>query len=1316
MHSPSSATPETLEGFELAPQQQRFLRWQQQRLAKPAQRARLCLLLPADTHPTQLYQSLLEVIDRHEILRTSYRRLPGMRDPLQVIDPTPSLHWRLVGSDDSAVSEPHRTEGAVTVVVERAADGLAVSLEIEAAHADAASLLRVAADWCSAYRADLGEAPVPQYADYAAWRTELMSSDGEAAEFWQRELSRRLPAIRLPLRGPLEHAEGECDLAQLRIPLGVDQVARVQARAADLASDPALLVLTAWSALLHQHSEAEQLTLALDWQTRSPQLEAAIGLYSEPLPLTLRGLNTVTADALAAQLAARVAELESQRDAFPSLRDEASARLGFRYVPSIANPVIETAGWRIEFVEGAPAPHALSLEHVAHSGGFQLVLRYDRNAYDAATVALLADQLTVLIDGVCEHPAAALGELSALSAAERHACVASLGVSDPLPDKRQRLYERVAALPNLVACFREPLERNAHRHAVADATRSLSYAELEVESARIGQQLLAQGARVGTRVGHFLPREVDAIAAMLGILRAGAVYVPIDPNYPEERVAYLLQDSNVQFIVTRRDLARKLPAKTRETIRLLFTDAPETSGEAAAGSVLQWPEIAPECAAYLIYTSGSTGRPRGVVISHANALYSLAARLAYYPDPIERFLLLSSFAFDSSIAGLFGTLAQGGCLYVCSEAEQKDPAQLADILCEQRISHLLALPSLYQLLLTKLVGRPHALTAAIVAGEACPRALLAEHRRVAPQARLYNEYGATEASVWSTVGECVGPTSSATEPAHRPGEAWRPVSIGRPIPHTHVYVLDARDQPSARGLKGEICVAGPGLSAGYLGHPDLTQQKFVTLHGRRLYRTGDYGYWDERGELVFLGRADSQVKIRGYRIELGEVEAALRRVTGAEQVAVLTDRREDDDIFLRGFVEADAELEAEHIRAAMAKLVPEPMIPADVQTLARFPQTANGKLDRRALLALKRRTSRRPYVEPCTPVELALQKLWSELLGGEAPGRDDDFFALGGHSLLAVRLVHRIESTLGLALPVSKVFEHPKLAALAAQLEAPSTDPASSGTVVRLGASGASELSLPLFCVDPTGIHVDVYADLAAALASSHGVTGLALGPSLVAAGSSVERIARHLVQALRTAQPHGPYRLLGWSLGGALAVAIAHTLEQDGAAVSFLGVLDSQPPLRVYARGEPDPIDELAAYVDRERQPALLALPAKERDALRAQLATHEPPQRIGAAIAWAQRHGFITDQADPKAFMQRYALLSGAARYLNALPERALSARIHIWWTKETLDHHGGAPVDWRRYSRNGGTEAFVAGNHAAPLRSAEVHLRIRTLLEGK
>ena len=1276
----------TIDGFALSPQQARVWQSHCDHLT-----AALHLRLPADTSIPRLQRSLAQLMDQHEILRTHYRRLPGMRLPVQVIAPAAPA------PDFEEESDP---TAAIAVTLAPAQGGaLHLHMRMPPAHADAASLRQLAAAWARAYAGAPPAAEPLQYADYAAWRSELVASQPEAQAFWDHALTARAPTPILPLHMPAPASIAPAQPAALPVSLAPATQQAWLRQAAAWEVDPAILALAAWIALLHQHTRAERLTLGLDWQARGDHLGQALGLFSEPVPLTVDALDRHRTDDLCQALQRRCAELVEWRDYFPSAPQATAAPLAFCYIPEDSaadQAALAAAGWHIERAHSPTTPHGLLLEHRAAPDAPALTLRYDPAIYSPAAADMLGEQLATLLADALQRPTCALPALSPMSAAERGRVTEVFGRAAPLPDARANDYARIAALPHLAACFDEQLRQRAGQPAVQGAGGVLSYTALDHLATRLAQVLLARGVapgRPGRRVAHFLPRDTDAVVAMLAIFKAGATYVPIAPGDPASRIAHVLDDCGADLILTRRDQAAHLPAPWREGARVLFTDDPPAPAPASP-----WPDIHPEHEAYLIYTSGSTGAPKGVPITHAGALHSLAARVAYYPHPVRHFLLLSSLAFDSSIAGLFWTLAQGGCLHLCTEAEQRDPGRLAAIIRDRGISHLLALPSLYQALLQILATQrttPTALTTAIVAGETCPRALVQAHHHTLPGARLYNEYGPTEAAVWSTVA------APAPAPDHQP------VPIGRPIPHARAYLLDAHQQPVARGITGELYLGGPGLSPGYLRQPQLTADKFVHIAGERLYRTGDHAYRDEHGDLVFLGRADAQVKIRGHRVELGEIEAALRRVTGAAQVAVLAAPDSHGQLALRGFVESPHPMDPGAVRAELASHLPAYMIPADLQRLPALPRLANGKLDRSTLLALQPRRARAPYAAPRGHTERTLAVLWEDLLGSKHVGRHDDFFALGGHSLLAVRLVHRIQAALHARIPVSTIIERSTLAALAARIE--SGAPPSPLIHLRPG----DHARAPLFCLHRPSGDVHHYLPLIEHLPAEQPALGVPLPAGRDSDNTTLAALASAYLAIIREAQPHGPYHLCGWSMGGLLALELCHQLEQRGERVAFLALLDTT----FETADEPLPMDQLLALCRAELTAGsaarLDALPATAHQRLRAATeGSGRLAQLRHLLLDWAPRQGLTLAAPDEAVHLVLDTMHSARAWVAGYTPP-VVAADLHMWWAHDTLARHPGLPRAWQAMTRGQTHHTTVPGDHDTILHAPALHESFRESL---
>jgi amino acid adenylation domain-containing protein len=530
-------------------------------------------------------------------------------------------------------------------------------------------------------------------------------------------------------------------------------------------------------------------------------------------------------------------------------------------------------------------------------------------------------------------------------------------------------------------------------------------------------------------------RSPEMLVGLLGVLKAGAGYVPMDPGYPPERLAFMVADAQVAVLLTTEALVERLPG-SMEGVSIVRLDSDWPAIAAGAGSEAGGEaggDVGPEHLAYVIYTSGSTGKPKGVEVRHRNLVHSTTARYGYYPSDPKRYLLLSSYAFDSSVVGIFWTLCRGGALVLPGEGREREVRELGELIAAQEVTTLLALPSLHGLLLDHVPAEQLvSLDTVIVAGEACTRDLVERHRERLPETGLHNEYGPTEASVWCTVFDC-------TDLEHGRG-----VPIGRPIANSRVYLLDRFGEPVPLGAPGELYVGGEGVARGYLGRAELTAERFVPdpfgdgSEDARLYRTGDLARWLPDGNLEFLGRIDHQVKVRGYRVELGEIEDALLAGPGVAEAVVLA--REDtpgDQRLVAYLVGRDGDRpDEEGALEGLRGRLPEYMLPGAFVTLPEIPRTPNGKVDRATLPApdAARPSLAAAYVAPEGPVEESMAELWADVMGVERVGVEDSFFDLGGHSILAVRLVARLAETFQVEIQLRTLFDAPTVRGLIAAL------------------------------------------------------------------------------------------------------------------------------------------------------------------------------------------------------------------------------------------------------------------------------------------
>jgi amino acid adenylation domain-containing protein len=570
------------------------------------------------------------------------------------------------------------------------------------------------------------------------------------------------------------------------------------------------------------------------------------------------------------------------------------------------------------------------------------------------------------------------------------------------------------------------VDRTPDSIAVVHGDESLTYRELDRRANRVAHHLLSLGTGPDDTVGVLMERSIELMVALLGVVKAGAAYVPVDPTYPRERVTTLLRDANVRAVLAQR----------RFETHAGFGDASVLALDGGAAGVSEMPATRPSVAvkpdnlAYVIYTSGSTGAPKGAMNTHRGIVNRLAwMQRQYGLAESDRVLQKTPFTFDVSVWELFWPLMTGARLVFARPGGHQEGDYLARLIQEAGITTVHFVPSMLQRFLDEpeIPGRCRSLVRVICSGEALSFDLQERFFSVLG-AELHNLYGPTEAAVDVTHWAC------------RAGGARGPVPIGHPIDNIRMHVLDDDLEPTAVGVAGELYIAGVGLARGYLGRPDLTAERFIpdpagTEEGTRLYRTGDRARHRPDGAIEYLGRLDHQIKLRGYRIELGEIEVVLAGHAGVREAVVSVLGDDDERRLVAHFVPAaDASVWAADLRAFLLERLPEYMVPAEFITMERLPLTSSGKVDRRALPVATAAENRPavPFVAPRTPVEASVAAIWAEVLNRPAIGIHENFFELGGHSLLMTRVVSRIRDAFHVELAIRTFFQSPTVAFLAA--------------------------------------------------------------------------------------------------------------------------------------------------------------------------------------------------------------------------------------------------------------------------------------------
>ncbi|MFF9690338.1 amino acid adenylation domain-containing protein [Streptomyces sp. NPDC014623] len=1008
-----------------------------------------------------LRQALRDVIIRHAALRTVFPehdgrprqhitapddvRLPFSVDTVDEED----LAGRIAAAAAAPIDIEHRLPLRATLL-RPADDSHVLVLVIHHIAADGSSLAPLTRDLGAAYRARTrAEAPAwtplpVDYADHTLWQRRLLGDEHDPESLVSRQLTHWKDA----LAGLPEMIELPWDRPRPAVPrhtgathdftLGPTTARGVVELARTTGCSVFMVLQAALSAVLSRHGAGDDIPLGTAVAGRTDEAASdLVGFFVNTLVLR----TDLTGDPTFLELLDRVKEFDLSAYAHQDVPFERLVELLNPARSQNHHPLFQTMlilqnhtpaapvdlpGLTTGGVPVDPGVSKFDLSFTftetydggGRTGGMRATVDYATELFDASTVRDLAERLVLLIDTVTAEPDRPLSTYDVLTAAE-HARLAAWGTG-PVEDVPE------STVP---ALFEQRVRLTPDAPAVRDARTTLTYAELDARADALARHLTARGIGPEDRVAVALPRTHDLVVALLGILKAGAAYLPLDPDYPARRLSYMLDDARPRLLLTTPAVRRGLPGSP---VPYLYTDdlgegaAPAASGGARTDRPAA--ALLPAHPAYVIYTSGSTGRPKGVVVTHRGAgamARTQGERLRVAPG--SRVLHMASVSFDAAFWELCMGLLSGACLEIDErEALLPGPA-LAALVRERGITHLTLPPAALA------VMRPGSLpagTTMVLAGEACPPALVHTWAR---DRFLVNAYGPTETTVCATM--------STFQHADGPLAPGRTVPIGVPVNGTRVHVLDGRLAPVPPGVVGELYVSGEGLARGYHGRAALTASRFVAdpfdRAGGRMYRTGDLVRWTADGELVYVSRADDQVKLRGFRIEPGEIEAVLTTLPGvAAACVVVREDRPGDRRLVAYTVPADgaAGPDDAEVRAHLAAVLPDHMVPAAHVRLDALPVTPNGKTDRRALPAPGRAAPAGGRA-PGTPLEHALCEAFAQTLGVPGIGVTDDFFALGGHSLLAVTLAQRIGERCGRRPSLRALFAAPTVEGLARLLE-----------------------------------------------------------------------------------------------------------------------------------------------------------------------------------------------------------------------------------------------------------------------------------------
>ncbi|MEN4232350.1 amino acid adenylation domain-containing protein [Serratia marcescens] len=1163
--------------------------------------------------------AMQQVIDRHDILRTAFIT-QGVSSPVQVVWRKAELSLRElrlnpeegeIGSRLTALFDPRRVRPDLTrapllsFVAAQGEEGSWCVLQQWHHLIGDHSTLAVMQEEINLILAGRGDelAKAPPFRNAVA-QARLGVSKAEHERFFRTMLA-DIDEPSLPFGLSDVHGEGrDISTAHLALPPALNQQLRRQARR--LGVSLASLCHLAWAQVLARATGRDEVvfgTVLLGRMQAGDGAERALGLFINTLPLRL-DVNEVGAESAVLQAHIRLSGLLAHEHAPLALAQRCSgvaagtplfsALLNYRH-NSGEDTALPTGVTLLDSQERTNYPFVLSVEDGGDSLGLTAQVRQPIEA-----------------QRVCGYMAQAL---SALAQALEQAPQTPVCELEVMPDEEYALqlcrWNHTAEAYPADTCVHELFEQQARLtpQAIAliqDAQR-LSYAQLNARANRLAHRLIERGVQPGDRVAVRLARSIELVCAQLAVIKAGAAYVPIDPQLPAARQAWIADDSGACLMLTDAIGDEEIPQLTVED-----REAEDHNGNPAL-------RVSSGATAYIMYTSGSTGTPKGVMTPHQGITRLVRNNRYAAFDADDRIAFAANPAFDASTMEVWAALLNGGALVVIAPEVMMEAERLAAELQRHRITTLFLTTALFNQYVHSISGALAQLKYLISGGEKEDPGAYARLLQERGPVHLIHAYGPTETTTFAT--------TARIERAE--GEARLP--IGKPIGNTRAYLLDARGRPVPMGAVGELHIGGVGVALGYLNRPELTAQRFLSdpfnpVGGGRMYRTGDLARYLPDGSLEYQGRCDQQIKLRGFRIEPGEIEVQLAASPWVREAVVQVCSTEHHPRLVAWIVPtADVDRSAlqGQLRAYLSERLPEYMVPSAYVWLDALPLTANGKLDRRALPEPERAAvGTREYVAPQGETETTLARVWCELLEIGQIGRHDNFFELGGHSLLAVRLSSQLRQQ-GITLPVQAIFNHPILAELAERIDRRTAE-APMRKAVPARSSGSRP---PLFFV-PTGFGDHSYVfELAKEIDKTFPVYAVPW-PAMEEKPATMSDMAASAVALIREVQPQGPYHLAGYSSGGVLAYAIAEQLQSAGEAVAFLGLIDTLRPVEAMH----SPVQLLLNWVEstQERpdpqfcqQLAELPLPEAIAAVQRAGIKTQREEVADEAAL-WQQRHHY--------------------------------------------------------------------------------------------
>jgi amino acid adenylation domain-containing protein len=1131
----------------------------------------MSLILEGRLDRSQLQQSFTKLVDRHHSLRTSFEMIEGR--PVQRIHEQVDLEIAVESLPPQAdlsdrVSRFLRPFDLSRVPLLRV--GLVIledtrhllMVDIHHIVTDGTSMAVLMSEFTSLY----GGRQLPrlrlQYKDYARWQRSGSQAQAVKAQedYWMSQFEGEIPVLALPTdrpRPPVQRFEGRCETFALSREESQSLKALLSERGVTLY----MLLLAIYNILLSKLAGQEDIVVGTPVAgRRHVDVERIIGMFVNTLALRNYPVGEKPFAEFLHEVSGRTLRaFENQEYPFEELveRLSVSRDTGRNPLFDVMFSLGNIDGVEVEGVDSGlsdlqfkpfdngsvTSKFDMSMAVGERGDEIELSVTYSSQLFRQETIERWLGYFRRVVGAVTADAGVVLGEIDILTESERAQILETFNaVEADYPEDKviHQLFEAQA-------------EATADRTALVYEASQLSYRELNRRAGRLSLLLRSKGVEPGTIVGLMKERSLDMLIGILGILKSGGAYLPIAPDYPPDRISYMLKDSGAELLLTGREI------RSSDTL---------TSGLAGGSPSISATPVDP---AYVIYTSGSTGKPKGVMIAQRSAVNILSALQRSYPlTAADVYLLKTSYVFDVSVTELFGWFFGEGRLAILAPGEEKDPQAILTAIERYGVTHINFVPSMFHVFVEGLaaenIGKLSCLRYIFLAGEALLGELVNRFRQLDERVILGNIYGPTEATIYAS---------------GYPLAQWDGVSsipIGRPLSNMKLYVLNQNRYLQPVGVAGELCISGVGVGIGYLNRPELTAEKFVNLAASTtpspqplnpkshiLYRTGDLCRFLPDGNVEYLGRIDHQVKIRGFRIELGEIESRLLCHPGVREAAVVARSHGSGDTYLCAYIVpfSTDKIDWTSLRQYLAGTLPDYMIPGHFVQLERLPLTVSGKLDRRAL-PVPTFKDEESYAAPRDEIEKNLVKQWAEVLAIDEGmvGIDSNFFQLGGHSLKAAILISALNRVFAVKVPLLELFKAPTIRRLAKYIKVEgmaNMEPADDNLV--LLKKFGSERHL-FFIHDGTG-EVDGYVEFCRHINNRFNCWGIRADrlQDYTPQNITIESMARKYVEKMKCVQPTGPYRIVGWSLGGTIAFEMARQLEQENEEVGFLGLIDSPPP-----------------------------------------------------------------------------------------------------------------------------------------------------------